>query len=197
MEKFARLTALSQVSALLNDTTTHKDSSDNVVLKIVTVSKSTPMKDLVIPVNVSEADETKETNVVSRVTVTFPAASLSQLLSRNSKHLVVAIQYSLIVSVCLTDTSQLAVYVLVFNNLEEFMPTNTVEDNRTLLKSVGDLKNMSDRVIGAPIVSLSIVEAGEQYNARSAKLILEEPVRINYEIPGNLSCNCSFWEYGR
>jgi hypothetical protein len=140
MEKFARLTALSQVSALLNDTTTHKDSSDNVVLKIVTVSKSTPMKDLVIPVNVSEADETKETNVVSRVTVTFPAASLSQLLSRNSKHLVVAIQYSLIVSVCLTDTSQLAVYVLVFNNLEEFMPTNTVEDNRTLLKSVGDLK---------------------------------------------------------
>jgi hypothetical protein len=145
-----------------------------IALTISTVSDSN-VQDLVVPVDVRE---TNGTNMTSMITAVFPAASLSQLLEGNS-------------------IRQLAAVSLVFNNLEEFMPPNTISAKSALLESVGDLRKKSDQLPGTSIVSLSIVVAGKQYNASSAKQKLKEPVNISYtaSVEG-MKYMCSFWEFG-
>ena len=101
---------------------------------------------------------------------------------------------------CLAGTSQLAAFSVVFNNLQEFMPPNTMIASNTSLESVGDLRYVSgwsscvllsncvgcihreksEQLPRTSVVSLSIVETGERYSSSSAKLTLKEPVQINY-----------------
>jgi hypothetical protein len=171
MERFARLTAFSKAPEVAQ---AQNFSSDHVALTISTVSDSN-VQDLVVPVDVRE---TNGTNMTSMITAVFPAASLSQLLEGNS-------------------IRQLAAVSLVFNNLEEFMPPNTISAKSALLESVGDLRKKSDQLPGTSIVSLSIVVAGKQYNASSAKQKLKEPVNISYtaSVEG-MKYMCSFWEFG-
>jgi hypothetical protein len=174
MEKFARVIAFS-TAAEGNETRCF--SSANVVLTISTVTEST-VRDLTFPVAVPT---TNGTDTATKSEIHLSSEALSELLDQNG-------------------TSRLAVFSMVYNNLENFMPPSTTESSNTSSQSVGDLRKNSNELPHTSIVSLSIVDTAAPYSSSSTTVNLKEPVLINYtnvKYVKNGKHTCSFWQFGR
>jgi hypothetical protein len=175
MEKFGRVTAYSKAA---EDNQTRVFVSDNVVLTISTVNVSeSTVKDVSLSVNLTA---TNGTSSVPRSAVQLPVDALFGVLNS-------------------TEASQLAVSSLVYKNLQDFMPPNSIEYNSTSTQSIGALRKNSKELPQSSVVSLSIVNTGEWYNSRNAKLSFHKPLYINYtnvKIVENGKYTCSYWQYG-
>jgi hypothetical protein len=157
-------------SSPTNDTKSLVFSSNNILLTVNTVDSST-VTNLSFPVD-----------VVSRSTsaIHVPTDVLNDVLNS-------------------TETKQIGVVSLAFNNLQDLMPPTTTQNSRNTSESVRKLRTTTKERLHTSIVSLSIVEIGKSYSSRNSKFELNTPIEINYmniQPVENGNYTCSFWEFG-
>jgi hypothetical protein len=159
-------------------------SPSNVVLQVSTVSNAT-IRNLTFNLDVVVTNET------SPSTVFVPSTVLSDLLADSE------------------NSTQLAIVVLVSNNLEDRLPTTTAE-SRDSIYNISDSEFSDSELImiqesqetpHTPIVSILIVEIGAPFspNAINDRREFTDPVEINYmnvEPVDDGRFRCSFWQFG-